>query len=522
MVSHGEKKFFLISSFIILLMTTLPYVYGYLRKTPEKIYTGLIECNYQDINLYLTAIKQGEKRMSWENPYTTEPQKPVFIHLFFLSSGKLFAFLHLRPIVVYHIVRIIVGAVFLLVIYSIFSFFIDDPLGRKVAFLLTGFSSGFGAPLLLFGIKKRALIDLWMPELNSFFSAYGFPHFIFSSMLILLVFLFFLKGCEQKKIIKILFCGFFAFILGLVHPYGLVIIYSVLFFYALLSDKFFRPAALPTPKPKPRQVPWRNCGDRRVFIIVLLMSLPAVFYYFYVIFTNPVWLVWFKGNFLRAPSIISYVSAFGLIFIFALYALPEYMEKIDNKKLFILVWIFVILLIVFLPIKSNRKFVQTLQIPLVVLATSGIVKITKRKLGWIICILLVSAITNIFNVCADLRNIHRGRYPYFLSGDIVNSFEWLNSKTEYGSIVLADIELSNFIPVFTSNKVFVGHWDQTIYPDEKIKLCKRFFDGEVSENVLKKYSVSYILCDKSWQVRDKKVYSNDSAAIYKYEVNDSK
>jgi len=512
MNSAGEKKFFLISSFFILLLTTIPYIYGCLRRAPGKIYTGLIECNYQDINLYLTAIKQGEERMAWENPYTTEPQKPASIHLFYLLSGRLFAFLHLKPVIVYHIVRIIAGAVFLLTIYYVISFFIDDPLGRKLAFLLAGVSSGFGAPLLLLGIKKRALLDLWMPELNSFFSIYGFPHFIFSSMLILLVFLFFLKGIEQKKSIRILFCGLFAFILGLVHPYGMVIIYPVLFFYALFSDEFFQPV---TP---------RSYGARRAFIIILLLSLPAVLYYFYVIFTNPVWLVWFKSNWLRSPSILSYVPAFGIVFILALYSLPEYLRKFDSKKFFLLVWIFVILLIIFLPVKSNRKFVQTLQIPLVVLASCGIVKMTKRKTGWIIGILLLSAVTNVFNVCADLRNIHRRRYPYFLSRDAVDSFKWLNSNSEKGSVVLADMRLSNFIPVFTSNKVFVGHWDQTLYPEEKRKLCKRFFSSEVSENVLKKYAVSYILCDKKLKVAQKyvkKVYSNDSVAIYKYKVNDN-
>ncbi|MBA3066738.1 hypothetical protein KJ633_01455 [bacterium] len=474
---RGDIKFFLLSGFFLILAISLPYIYGISRQSSGKVYTGLPECNYQDINLYLTAIKQGEKKLVWENPYSVETQKAMPIYLFYLLLGRTMAFLNLKPIVVYHITRIVLAVAGMLVLYKFIAFFTDDKLRRRIAFLLTLFSSGFGFFFSMLGVRKRLLIDLWMPELNFFFSAYNSPHFVLSEILIIASFLTFLIACEKESVLWAALTGLAVFSEGIFHPYGIFIIYSVMFVYSLFAGKY----------------------SRRFFLIVLVMSLPSVGYYFHIIASDPVWLEWARANWLRSPSWLSYLSGFGIILPFAIYSLREYFKFEDKRKLFIAIWFLVILLIILLPIKSNRKFVLTLNIPICILASGSILSILKRKTVAIVALVIFAAGTNVFIVTSDMAKIKNAEFPYYISDCLMKSFEWLHAQRG-GGIVLSNIETGNFVPVFTRNKVFIGHWDQTINPMEKRKIARDFFDAKTSwekrEKILSEFRIKYIIGDK--------------------------
>jgi uncharacterized membrane protein len=82
---------------------------------------------------------------------------------------------------------------------------------------------------------------------------------------------------------------------------------------------------------------------------------------------------------------------------------------------------------------------------------------------------------------------------YYLSQDEIDALEWLKKNTDEGA-VLSSYSIGNYIPRFANNRVFIGHWAQTINYRQKRQELEQFFEGddEFRRELLEKYNIKYV------------------------------
>src|SRR5208282_1376621 len=103
---------------------------------------------------------------------------------------------------------------------------------------LVGISSGFGGLLALMGFVNQGQIvalvnqrqiaptDLWMPEVNTYWSLLWNPLFPYSLTLIVLIIYWLDRGTRDAHKIDFWLGGFATGVLALIHPYALPIVFA--------------------------------------------------------------------------------------------------------------------------------------------------------------------------------------------------------------------------------------------------------------------------------------------------------
>src|SRR5262249_19738444 len=71
----------------LLLLTTLPYLYGYRSAPSNKQFMGIL-LNVPDTAQYLSWARELSRSLLSENKLTPEPDNPVFFNLFWLAVGR--------------------------------------------------------------------------------------------------------------------------------------------------------------------------------------------------------------------------------------------------------------------------------------------------------------------------------------------------------------------------------------------------------------------------------------------------
>ena len=128
--------------------------------------------------------------------YTSEPHDGALFFLFHILLGKVAAVaaslggwpLTETMVLVYHIARIVFGAMLLLTVYRFTAMFTASRAIRRLAFLIVAFSGGFGWLLLLSGQPNwlgSSPVDLILPEGFTFLVLYALPHIALGRTLLL-------------------------------------------------------------------------------------------------------------------------------------------------------------------------------------------------------------------------------------------------------------------------------------------------------------------------------------------------
>lgn len=527
-ISKDEFKFVIKWSILILAITCIPYLYGYLSAPSGLSFIGLSACNSADFNTYLAWARQAkEGEFLFKNQYTSEEQKRIFFNPLFLSLGVISRLTSLSLISVFHIFRIISGFFLLFISYLFISFIISDKYIRRVAFFLILVSSGFGAYLYVLRLvnPQGSLlpIDLWVPEAITFWTIYLSPLFSFSTALILTIFLLMLKFFKDGKIKFVLYAGLISLALGSIHPYDLFIVYPPLLFYSLylsFKDKgFLKGLLLP-------------------FLILFFLSLPIVLYNYWCLQENPIFQDWLKAPRL-SPSLLSYILGYGLVFIFALLGGAKILILKKDTQYLPLFWVLSSACLIYLPLSFQRKLIEGVHIPLCILAAEGLfwgAKKLKRLFDYqrlIRIIIILTIFSNLAVIATDLKVFRMHSFPYYLSKCEIRAMSYLEDNTSSSSIVLCSYHLGNFLPARSGNRVFLGHYDQTLNSKEKERILRKFFNQEVGEGfrrkVLKEYNIGYLYYGKQEKALggfnpDKcpllaRVYKNEEVSIYNALLN---
>jgi len=476
-LSAPEWRWVILLSLAVMAVTCIPYLFGWYITPPGFRYMGLL-ANPDEHNVYLGWMRQAERgRLLFFDPFTTEPQPARLFHGFFLALGVTARLAQVPLIWAYHIARVIGGMLLLVGVYVLAAQLSDDRLTRRLAWAFVAFSSGFG---WLYALANPTAgvhpVDfgpgLVMPEAITFLSLLLNPLFCSSMWLMVVVWTAYIVALRVGSWKLALLAGAAGFILGNIHTYNVITIWLTLAGY-VIAVAIIR-----------RRLPAR---EMLFAALIAIMSAPFVIYQYWLFQADPV----FREKALTltlTPPPIYFIMGYGLVFLMAIPGAAVALRRRAEPQALMILWAAMTLALVFLaPFSFQRKLAEGLHIPLSLLAASciGGWAAPRRGAAAALGVLLVaaSAPSNVFFVARSLRDLmtNNSAYlsvlmpPLYLRSDAVDAMTWLRANSAMEDAVLCMPLEGSYLPGVAGNKVFIGHWAETLHYPDKLAQVRWFF-----------------------------------------------
>lgn len=502
-------RFVISVSLVILIVTTLPYVYGELSSPPDKKFMGFMH-NVPDHGQYLSWFRGFQHSLLVDNHLTPEPNAPIFFNLLWWTLARMARYTGLGYAILYQILRWVAGSLFLGIVWFFLSLFLEHRLQRVVAFLLVAVASGLGWVLVIlkYTLLRGKLIfplDVYIAESNTLFCIMAYPHFALAAALIVLVFALLIVGARKGQLRYAILAGLVALILGWQHAYDLLVIWGVPVGYTTLLA--LRNRRIPTY--------WL----RSILIVGLISFWPAL-YSVYITQASPIWkevLAQFENAGVFTPDPFHLLILMGLPLVLTLLTFDGLvpLAEQDEGQLFIKSWFLIGFLLNYVPTDFQIHMLNGWQVPVSVLATVGLFQrvvpaiaesVSKTacpwprgRLAWWIALgfLALTLPTNLYLVSWRFVDLGRADYPYYLYRDELAALDWLETHTSVNDVVLSSRAVGQYIPGLSGNRPFLAHWAQTLDFYDKRERVQRFFDPEVEDaerlQTLQIFEVDYVL-----------------------------
>lgn len=507
-VTRQEWLFVIVTALVVLIVTTLPYLYAYWSAPPDRQFMGVIY-NVPDHMQYFSWFREfGESNLS-ANKLTPEPNEPIFFNLLWWGMARIGGVLGIGYAGMYQILRWTATILFLLLVYRMVSWFFADRLQRTTAFLLILFGAGFGWVLILmkYTITNGELLwplDVYVAEPNTFLSILGSPHFV-AAALYMFVFDLVLRGQAKNQLRYAVYAGLFALFMGWQHAYDLLIVYGVLGAYGLLV--WIRDRKLPM------YLLWSG-------LIIGVISVWPALYSVWLTTHDPLWeqvLAQFANAGVYSPPLYRLPVLLGLPFLLALFTAlrqnPFKLRGVSNNDLFVRGWFWISFVLIYLPVDYQIHMLNGWQVPIAILATQGLsgfvvpalarrrqlerISLHRIAIATVALVIGFSFLTNLYLFTWRFYDLSRHDYPYYLHSDEITALHWLEANVQPDDVVLSSLELGQYIPAETGAHAFLAHWAQTVDFYAKQEAVELFLsdqlEAEEISNLVKEFNVDYIL-----------------------------
>ncbi len=522
-----EARFLLFVILLVCVLSSLPYIYGYLSAPPDRVFMGIV-LNTPDTTEYFAWMRGFGTANLIDNKLTPEPNGAVFFNLLWWTLGRLARWGGLSLTLVYQLFRIATAVAFLLLAYWFCGLFLPERGQRRTAFLLIALGSGLGWIWVVLKYLSAAAdivypFDVYTVEPNTFLGITAFPHFVQAAFLILIIFALALSAFERKAdgaerlvLRDAVLAGLAALLLGLTHAYDLLLIYAVVGVYALV-------------------LLWRDGFSYRLMLVpavIVALSVGPAIYSVYLTSAFPLWrevLAQFANagawtpNPLHLPVLLGVPFLVGLLFVVGALSLKRRTEvqatNDSRRELFLKTWFVVNLFVVYVPLNYQIHYLNGWQVPIAILATMGFYR---RVIPWlrgrsgpgsqgrlalirralkseaVLAILLVVAAlpTNVYLLAWRFVDLSRHSHPYYLARDEWEALRWLDANAPPGAVVLSSMDIGQYVPSMTGGRAFLAHWAMTADLYRKQDMVQAFFDSQVDDteraHILQAYNVRYI------------------------------
>ncbi|NIM05746.1 MAG: hypothetical protein GTO55_05880, partial [Armatimonadetes bacterium] len=355
-----ELRWPLAVALVIIALTCLPYLFGWAITPPGFRYSGYLS-NPDDHNVYFSYMRQAhDGSLVFVDQFTTEPQRPWFFHVFFLSLGLFSRISGLSLIVTYQLSRIIWGVLLLLALYVFGAHFLEGLRARRFFLLLIALSSGLGWLYLLImqptGNQPHPPDfgpGLVMPELITFLTLLLHPLFSFSVFLLVSTLLLLMLAMERRSLGLSLCAGVTGMLLANVHSYDSIPLAITILLYLV-----------------GRVVVQRRLGLWEIApaLILGVMMLPPLLYQFHLYRDLPVFRLKAEVATL-SPPLLQYLLAMGLPFVFFIAGAKIALQRVRKQPdlLLPMAWFVALLISAYLPFSFQRKMAEGMQIPVCLL-----------------------------------------------------------------------------------------------------------------------------------------------------------
>jgi len=468
------------------IVTAIPYVYAYAVQSPGHVFLGFFYLG-DDANTYLAKMRQGwEGSWAWQNRYTTESSPTAYLFMFWILLGHIAGVTNLPLIVVFHLARIAAAFALMAAAWLFIGQFIQDRGARRFAFFLCAIGLGMGYVIqalghpVIFGNQSDTL-DWRMPELSAFYSVLALPHFAWSGVFAALGVVLTLKAIERGSITLGVLAGLAWLGQASIHPQMPILMGGATALALLL-----RPA-------RPRG--W--IAGATAFAI----PAPYILYSYLAFIGNPEVQRWtFHSKNALPPESISLFFAIAPQLLLALTGLPGALRRRSREDLFLVAWLVLLAVILYLPNPAGdlrRRFLDGLYLPLVVLGARGLYDSILPRLRSLRARRLIpfsyvafAAVGSAFLVLAPLAV---AAFPqYSMPAAEYDGLHWLGR--EPAGRVLAMPGVGLYIPAYSSDTVYVGHYDETFDYVNKTQTALSVLTGkEDIEQFISSNEIRYVV-----------------------------
>lgn len=499
---------------VTLLITGIPYLYAYFAAPADQHFMG-VALNIPDHFQYFSWLRESQDKILVPNQLTPEYSTPLLFNFLWWTLGRIQAITGLDYRALYQITRILASAFVMIATYFFCGVVFTNRAKRWTAFLVATFMSGLGWILVVEKTLRR-LPDINSPfaiytsEPNTFLNMIAFPHFAIAAGLIALIFGVILLGQRSKSIRYAWLAAALSLLLSVQHAYDMFIIYPVIGLYALfiwIRDRKF-PMYL-----------------FKLGVIVVLISMWPALQAFYITNADPVWkgvLAQFDNAGAWSPAPYLLPILMGIAWMLAIWALDirtPWRDR-DDTHLFIMAWFLSHFILIYIPLNFQIHLFSGWQVIIGVLATIGLYTrvlpfLQKRfpnrsrasLIRWATVGLLALIIpTNLYLLAwrfLDMRNAWQesgtrtAEIRYFIPTSEYDALKFLETQVQGDDVVLASLDLGQFVPALTGARTFIGHWAQTLDFYGKRDLVSAFFNSALSDEdrqkIIETYNVTYVI-----------------------------
>jgi hypothetical protein len=514
----------------MVLATSAPYLLNFFATPAGCHYTWIIPPYPEDSFGYMAWTQQAAQgHFLFQLKFTALPHSAFLFHPFFLMAGWL-SWLFAGDVGFTLFVLKEAGVVFFLLAF----FKYTDYLGLNkfqsiVSTILLGVSSGVGGLLAWFGFVDPSTNfsgDLWLVDMNTFWSLLWNPLFPWSLTLILLVLFWLDRGSRDGRKSDFWCAGAATGILALIHPYS----QPLLFTFAVLTTVM------------------REKASALVYLSrYFLAAIPFVVYVGLTAELHPLVSKHDSMGEMMSPPLLNYISGFGLPLLLCVTGFVTEREQLMKRYWPVVLWLVLSVALAYFPFWFQRKLIFGAHIPLCILAAISLDLLLKRfsnsrTRGWVtfitaIIFLPLLASTPAYLLASENREVRANTDGYYyISQDVMDGLHFLKTQTRPGDVVFSTVETSRLIPGFAGNTVVWGHWAQSVDLAERQQWITNLFNAHADwtdPNRAHEFwgtDIQYIFADgplkqsleqgrPRWQIilNDAEVvFTNRSLVIYKH------
>jgi hypothetical protein len=516
-----EWKLIGLVSCVVILFACIPSLYGiWLASTHGMVWFGRPYFSNGDYPYYLSLIEQAKQgRWLLDNLFTTEPTMPFF-HFFWLFIGFGARFFHISSIAAYHISRICLIPVLCVMTYGFVSLFFSSIRLRILTTVLFLFGSGIGGILPIWWecFYMFQPIDRWMPESTPFLSILYSPHFVASTILLLMCFFLLIRLFQTRTWKTAIMTGVVVGIFYQLHPY-----YLILFTFIPLIFLFLE---------------WiRGHFDDRswmVFLMATFFSLPTIGYYYFLNTSTPETKMILGQSITLSPSGLYILLGFGLFIPLAGIGLWIKRKEITENIFwrFLAVWLIVQPLLLYIPVDFQRRLIEGWLFPPVVFSVVAVQWIWEKmryKIGYNFFLVFLVLFLSSSSIVLWVINIHANNPVQtgenYLTQDTVRAFEWMRTNFPENAVVITVPSQIDELGGWIGRRVYAGHWANTIENGRKYDALTKFFDPTTTEtwrkDFLQTHGVIYVYTNAHFKWNESPpsyvnlIYQEGSSVVYR-------
>ncbi len=467
--------------------------------------------NYIDGATYLSKMMQGYEG-SWliHFRHTSEPHNAMFIQIIYPLLGQLSRLVAIPPIALFHAARVVASLIMYMALYLLAATIWPRRRSRRIFFIVASIGSGLGWLLVIFTGDPGRVPDLVIPEMYPFYSSLVNVHFPLTlaclALMTSVMIVTFRPGSTENPSMNNggLLVGFVSFALSLLYPQALIP-------FGVAAIGLVGLHAI-----RHRHI---NLRDVRWLLVLVLPALPLAAYYFAIVNYNFAAAEWNQQNITPSPSLPILAVGLGVPLLMAVPGIWRSIRRFEaDGDQFMLVWLVAMLIAMYLPTNTQRRFGVAMMIPIAYFATRALegfwFEFISRRWRYRLLIAVAPTMTMTY-VLVLMGNLTVNSGP-FLQRDYVAAFQWLKDQGHTDEVILAAPDVSAWIPGWASDRVVYGHPFETLNAVTKEQQVANWYSGADCGQVIEQYDVRYILVGPQEQALGTTICTDGLQPVFTY------
>ncbi len=256
-----------------------PWFVGVLATPPDRIFGGVNRWS-ADYYIYLSFIETGMRGSLREYHLTsTKPQEPILIHGVYTISGYLGKLIGLDSTAVYHLDRLILGGIFIGVLFFLYRSVFKRTFWAGIALLFVFCITGFPKTLDILGRWDWRFLS-WVQELNIVGRSTSPPHYLLGFSLYVIAVWYFIEG-RASVMKKSLILAVIMTLGTIANPVNLLILWSTLVVYGGINAMRGMRRIGPSTSLRVKGIGRirSEIGELKVAFLTILWTVPIALYY---------------------------------------------------------------------------------------------------------------------------------------------------------------------------------------------------------------------------------------------------